>query len=77
MYSSFSEYLCAPFCVLSISVQDCFLLDAANFKLKERFSLEEIQQITVTSKTDGMVLLRLPVDGPNARVRQLYMSKHA
>lgn len=52
-------------------LQGCFLLDAANFKLKERFSFSEIQQITVSSRTDGVVILRLPVEGPHARVRSL------
>ena len=58
--------------------QECFLLDAANFKLKERFSFEEIQQITVSSRADGLVVLRLPMDGPNARVRygQLHVMRH-
>ena len=50
--------------------QGCFLLDAANFKLKERFSFAELQQITVSSRSDGIVLLRLPVEGPQARVRE-------
>ena len=57
--------VCASF---SVCVQECFLLDAANFKLKERFSLAEINHITVSSKTDGVVIIRLPVDTPNARV---------
>jgi myosin-1 len=50
-----------------VTDKGCFLLDAANFKLKERFAFSEIQQIAVSSRTDGIVVLRLPVDGPNAR----------
>jgi hypothetical protein len=53
--------------VFLVTDKGCFLLDAANFKLKERFAFSEIQQIAVSSRTDGIVVLRLPVDGPNAR----------
>ena len=49
-------------------IQGCFLLDASNFKLKERFEFSDIQQITVSSRSDGIVIIRLPVDGPHARV---------
>ena len=56
--------------------QGCFLLDAANFKLKERFSFAELQQITVSSRSDGIVLLRLPVEGPQARVRERERETH-
>jgi myosin-1 len=53
--------------VFLVTDQECFLLDAANFKLKERFEFSEIQQIAVSSRTDGVVIIRLPVDGPKAR----------
>ena len=62
---------CLSIRVSMCALQGCFLLDAANFKLKERFAFSEIQQIAVSSRTDGIVVLRLPVDGPNARVRPL------
>lgn len=46
----------------------CYLLEASSFKLKEQFTFEELQRITVSSLTDGVVIIRLPAEGPHARV---------
>ena len=45
----------------------CYLVDVSTFKLKESFTFGEIQSILVSKLTDGIVLIRLPSDGPNAR----------
>ena len=55
--------------ILIVTENGCFLLDASNFKLKEQFSFQEIQQITVSSLTDGLVVIRLPIGGANHKVR--------
>ena len=40
-------------------------------KLKEHFLFEEIQKICVSSLSDGLVVVRLPTEGPENRVRRL------
>ena len=44
-------------------MQSCFILDASNFKLKEHFLLSDIQAISVSHLTDGVVVLSLPTEG--------------
>lgn len=53
--------------VFLITDNGCYLLDASSFKLKEQFSFEELEKVTVSSLSDGMVVIRLPMDKPNAR----------
>lgn len=43
------------------------MLDAGNFKLKEEISYGDIKGIVVSHLTDGVVIIKLPVDGPNGR----------
>ena len=52
---------------LIMTSNGCYLVDVSNFKLKESFTFEEIQSILVSKLTDGIVLIRLPSEGPNAR----------
>ena len=52
---------------LIMTNKGCYLVDVSNFKLKESFTFEEIQSILVSKLTDGIILIRLPSEGPNAR----------
>ncbi len=42
-------------------------LDTSNFKVKEQFPLSDISAISVSSLSDGVVVIGLPTEGPNAR----------
>lgn len=53
--------------VLIVTNKGCYLVDVSNFKLKESFTFEEIQSILVSKLTDGIIIIRLPSEGPNAR----------
>ena len=53
--------------VLIITDRGCYLVDVGNFKVKESFTFAEIQSILVSKLTDGIVIIRLPWEGPNAR----------
>ena len=52
---------------LILTSSGCYLVDVNNFKLKESFTFEEIQSILVSKLTDGIILIRLPSEGPSAR----------
>lgn len=47
--------------------QSIFIFDASNFKLKEQFLLSDISAISVSHLTDGVVVISLPTEGPNAK----------
>jgi len=53
--------------VFLITEKECYLLDSNGLKFKERFSFGDIQQICVSSLNDGLVVIRLPTDGPEGR----------
>lgn len=53
--------------VLVVTDKGCHLLEANTFKQKEYIPFQDIQQITVSSLTDGLVVIRLPADGPDGR----------
>ena len=44
---------------------ECYLLDSNGLKFKERFSFGDIR---ASSLNDGLVVIRLPTDGPEGRV---------
>ncbi|XP_064392805.1 unconventional myosin-Ic-A-like isoform X2 [Halichondria panicea] len=50
-----------------ITDRNCFFLDTSNFKVKEQFPLSDISTISVSSLSDGVVVIGLPTEGPNAR----------
>ncbi|XP_064392858.1 unconventional myosin-Ic-A-like isoform X2 [Halichondria panicea] len=50
-----------------IRQNNCFYLDTSNFKVKEQFPLSDISAISVSSLSDGVVVIGLPTEGPNAR----------
>ena len=50
-----------------VTDRGCYLVDVGSFKVKESFTFAEIQSILVSKLTDGIVIVRLPWEGPNAR----------
>ena len=48
--------------------QMCTLVEEGSFKLKEHFPYSMIQTVIVSSFTDGIIVIRLPVDGETSKV---------
>ena len=53
--------------VFIVTDKGCHIVDVGNFKLKESFTFDEIQSILVSNLTDGIIVIRLPSEGPKAR----------
>ena len=52
----------------SFGPQACFLVEEGSFKVKEQFQFSMMQSIIVSNLTDGLMLIRLPVDGETSKV---------
>ena len=62
--------------ILVVTDKGCCLAEVGSFKLKESFMYAEIQSILVSRLTDGIIVIRLPSDGPNARGDLILQSDH-
>lgn len=56
--------------LLLLFLKGCYLLEAGNFKVKEHFPFTAVQGVTVSSLTDGLVIIHIRSDGPDERVRE-------
>lgn len=59
-----------------VTEKGCCLAELGTFKLKESFMFVEIQSILVSKLTDGMIIIRLPSEGPNARGDLILQTDH-
>lgn len=62
--------------MLILTDRGCCVADVGSFKLKESFTYAEIQSILVSKLTDGIVVIRLPLAGPNARGDLIIQTDH-
>ena len=62
--------------ILVVTEKGCCLAEVGSFKLKESFMYPEIQSILVSRLTDGIIVIRLPSDGPNGRGDLILQSDH-
>ena len=57
------------FIPLSLSLSKIFtLVEEGSFKVKEQFPYTMIQTVIVSGLTDGLIIIRLPVDGESSKV---------
>ena len=62
--------------VYACTLQGCYLLEAGNFKLKEQFRYSDIKGIMVSHLTDGVVVLKFPLEGTEGRGDLILQTHH-
>ena len=56
--------------MLELSDSAIVVYEGSSLKVKETIQYTDVASLTITSGSDGFIIVRMPVDGPHAKVTE-------